>query len=472
MESKRVAEDLFPEPEFPPECAPNRYRIVGRICQGGMASVYLARVDGPFGFQKWIAIKRVHPHLASDESFARMFFDEARLAARLHHPNLTMVFDVGRDDETYWLAMEYLHGESLGDVMRRANMNGAPIPYGLACRLIAEAAEGLHTAHELRDANGALIHLVHRDVTPPNLLVTYDGTLKVLDFGIAKFASRLASTEAGIVKGKFAYMSPEQARGGEVDRRTDVFSLGIVLWEMTTGRRLFRAASPIQALAMVEACVVPRPSTLAPDYPPLLEEIVLRALGKDPDHRYDTAAQMADALHAFLVSERLSVSRTDMAEYMRSIFSDRMRQRDERLRMASEFTEILPLPSSSRPTLPAAFEYEDVTVEQASPMMSSSRDAHPVPVASGTMPAAPQSAPRVREKEVAVVRAEKRPIVRKHARHPRWRPWVVAFLAGASVVFFFSAFVLVKTLTAHAASKAPTLHLAAPSTAGPNFAPE
>ena len=177
-----------------------------------------------------------------------MFLDEARVAARISHPNVATVFELGKHEDTYWIAMEYLHGEPLRELMRRTEELGTTMPPEIACRVIADAAEGLHAAHELLGKNGEKLNLVHRDVTPHNLFVTYDGNTKVVDFGIAKFTSRMASTRAGTLKGKLAYMSPEQVRGGEVDRRTDIFALGVVLWELTTGHRLFRMESDLETL--------------------------------------------------------------------------------------------------------------------------------------------------------------------------------------------------------------------------------
>ncbi|MBK7584896.1 MAG: serine/threonine protein kinase [Myxococcales bacterium] len=188
-----------------------RYRVVDEIGVGGMASVHLARADGPGGFQKWVAIKRIHRHLAEDEQFIRMFLDEARIAARISHPNVAQVFDLGKQGDTYWIAMEYLHGEPMREIMRAVEEGGAPtMGPQLAAKITADAAEGLHAAHELRDKDGKLLNLVHRDVTPHNLFLTYDGAVKVVDFGIAKVMGRLSIICVGTLKGKLAYMSFEQ----------------------------------------------------------------------------------------------------------------------------------------------------------------------------------------------------------------------------------------------------------------------
>ncbi len=239
-----------------------RYRVVDEIGVGGMASVHLARMDGPGGFQKWVAIKRIHPHLVEDEPFVNMFLDEARIAARISHPNVA-----------HGLRPRQARGHLLdrhGVPPRRAAPRGDAAHRGARaahaarrspCRVIADAAEGLHAAHELLGKNGEKLGLVHRDVTPHNLFVTYDGYTKVVDFGIAKFQTRACrSTRAGTLKGKLAYMSPEQVRGEPTSiGRTDIFALGVVLWELTTGQRLFRMDSDLDTLAKVQECNVPPP---------------------------------------------------------------------------------------------------------------------------------------------------------------------------------------------------------------------
>ncbi len=315
-----------------------RYRVVDEIGVGGMASVHLARMDGPGGFQKWVAIKRIHPHLVEDDQFVDMFLDEARIAAGINHANVAQVFDLGKDDNTYWIAMEYLHGEPLREVMRRAEERGQRIGPELAARICADAAEGLHAAHELRGKNGQLLGLVHRDVTPHNLFLTYDGYTKVVDFGIAKVADRLASTRAGTLKGKLAYMSPEQVRGAEVDRTTDIFALGVVLWEITTNQRLFRMDTDLDTLEKVQACQVPPPSTIVPGYPPELEQVVLKALAKRKQDRYQTAREFSRALQTFLVRSGHFVGPEEVAQFVRTVFADRIQKREAHLAWAAEVT--------------------------------------------------------------------------------------------------------------------------------------
>jgi serine/threonine protein kinase len=369
-----------------------RYRVVDEIGIGGMASVHLARMDGPGGFQKWVAIKRIHPHLVEDESFVNMFLDEARVAARISHPNVATVFELGKHEDTYWIAMEYLHGEPLREVMRRTEEIGQPMPPEIACRVIADAAEGLHSAHELLGKNGEKLGLVHRDVTPHNLFVTYDGTTKVVDFGIAKFSSRMANTRAGTLKGKLAYMSPEQVAGEPIDRRTDVFALGVVLWELTTGQRLFRMESDLDTLAKVQECNVPRPSTLVRGYPIDLEKIVMKGLAKTKNERYRTAREFSRALQSLLMRRGLFIASDEVSAYMQSVFGDRIQKREAHLRWAAEVTQTIDidkmkgLPSSS-------WKGDDGSIltynSEVQPSQSSIPRAQPAPRPAAGMPPAP-----------------------------------------------------------------------------------
>ena len=318
-----------------------RYRVVDEIGVGGMASVHLGRMDGPGGFQKWVAIKRIHPHLVEDDQFVDMFLDEARIAAGINHANVAQVFDLGKDDNTYWIAMEYLHGEPLREVMRKAEERRMRIMPDLAARICADAADGLHAAHELRGKNGQLLGLVHRDVTPHNLFVTYEGYTKVVDFGIAKVADRLSSTRAGTLKGKLAYMSPEQVRGAEVDRTTDVFALGVVLWELTTNQRLFRMDTDLDTLEKVQACIVPPPSTIIPGYPPELEACVMKALSKRKQDRFATAREFSRALQAFLMRSGSFCGPEEVGIFVRNVFGDRIQKREEHLAWAAEVTSTI-----------------------------------------------------------------------------------------------------------------------------------
>lgn len=327
------------EPSHPGTYFIGRYRVVDDIGVGGMATVHLGRMDGAGGFQKWVAIKRIHPHLVENEQIIKMFLDEARIAASISHPNVAQVFDLGSHEDTHWIAMEYLHGEPLREVLRHIMEVGPALDPPLAARIIGDAAEGLHAAHELRGKDGRPLNLVHRDVTPHNLFLTYDGVVKVVDFGIAKVTGRLSTTQAGTLKGKIAYMAPEQIRGRDIDRRTDIFALGVVLWELTTGRRLFRMDSDLETVERVQACVVPPPSSMCSDYPVELESIVMRALRKNRDERYQTARDFSRALQQYLMQAGQFVGPEEISAYVQNLFGDRIRQREAHLKWAADVTK-------------------------------------------------------------------------------------------------------------------------------------
>ncbi len=370
-----------------------RYRVVDEIGVGGMASVHLARVDGPGGFQKWVAIKRIHPHLVEDDSFVNMFLDEARIAAQISHPNVATVFELGTDDDTYWIAMEYLHGEPVREVMRRLEEMHRTMSPEIACRIIIDAAEGLHAAHELTGPDGRKLELVHRDVTPHNLFVTYEGITKVVDFGIAKFSSRISETRAGTLKGKIAYMSPEHVSGEQVDCQADIFGLGVVLWELTTGCRLFRAETELDTLARVQECRVPPPSSIHPDYPLDLQAVVMKALARSRFERYRTARELSRALQQVLVRRGLFVGHEEVSTFMKSIFVDRMEKREAHLRWAAEVTQTVDVQRISRPS--NASESSMLIVGDA----SAPTPAAPTAIGSGTdlTPLAPDDVPTLTE---------------------------------------------------------------------------
>ncbi|MFW5921521.1 MAG: serine/threonine protein kinase, partial [Polyangiales bacterium] len=309
-----------------------RYELVYELGTGGMANVYLARARGPAGFNKWFAIKRIHPHLAKDRRFVRMFLDEARIAAAVQHPNVAQVFDLGEEDGEHYISMEYLHGEHLGALIARAVREWGRLPPALAAALVARAADGLHHAHEVKDPQGNPLGLVHRDVSPHNIFITYDGQVKITDFGVAKAGNRLTNTQTGTLKGKLAYLSPEQALGQEIDRRSDIFALGVVLWEITTGRRLFKAETDAQTLMRVTSGRVRAPSDILPDFPAELEQIILRALASKPDKRYASASAMARDLDRYVASTAEPAGASEVAAAMHQLFPDRLVAKEEILR--------------------------------------------------------------------------------------------------------------------------------------------
>ncbi|RKH26059.1 serine/threonine protein kinase [Corallococcus praedator] len=294
-----------------------KYVVRRKLAEGGMAEIFLCTARGPEGFEKEVVIKRVRAFLASDPDFVQMFIAEARLASRLNHANVVQIFDFDKHEDTYYLAMEYVRGCSLWELRKRSKEAMTPMPPTLVAHIGAEVARGLHYAHRLR-VNGELLHLVHRDVTPHNVLVSYDGAVKLTDFGIAKAGNKL--TNPGVLKGKFAYMSPEQARGESVDVRTDVFALGVVLWELLTGGRLFQGDSEIAVLRAVQESTIVPPARLNPDVPPDLDAAICRALERDLSKRFQTAGELERALAQCVLNQARSVDDTDVGDFMRRLF--------------------------------------------------------------------------------------------------------------------------------------------------------
>jgi serine/threonine protein kinase len=281
-----------------PSLQVGRYVLGGRIAVGGMAEVHLGRLLGPAGFQRTVAVKRLHPHLSGDPTFVTMFLDEVRLAARIQHPNVVDTLDVVVERGEVFLVMEYVHGESLAQLLHAAEDEGRPVPTDVIVAIVCGALRGLHAAHQAKDAEGEPLHIVHRDVSPHNVIVGVDGVARVIDFGVAKASGRGQTTRAGQAKGKLAYMPPEQLRGEDVDRRADVYAAGVVLWEALTGRRLFFADTEPRTMNNVLAGVVEPPSKHVPGLPPSLDRVTLRALDRDRENRFSTAEQMAVALEA------------------------------------------------------------------------------------------------------------------------------------------------------------------------------
>jgi serine/threonine-protein kinase len=304
-----------------------KYRLLALIARGGMGDIYLAMSEGPAGFRKLVVVKVLRTDADEEEAYRSMFLDEGLLAARLNHPNVVQTHEVGDAQGQLFIAMEYLEGQPLSRVMRAAGR----IPPALAARMVADALCGLHHAHELRDFDGTPLNIVHRDLSPQNVFVTYDGVVKLVDFGIAKAAlvSR-AMTEVGVLKGKISYMAPEHANGGAVDRRADVFAMGIVLWELVSGRRLFDTRHASQALrALLDPQPFPRLSAVCGVDAPALEGIVARALEKQPELRYQSADEMRVDLDAYIAQADPTIRNEHIAQFVIRYFSghrDNMRQ--------------------------------------------------------------------------------------------------------------------------------------------------
>jgi serine/threonine-protein kinase len=296
-----------------------KYVVRRKLAEGGMAEIYLAAALGPEGFEKDVVIKRVRPGLAGDPEFVKMFIAEARVASRLNHANLVQIFDFDKHEDTYYLAMEYVRGHSLWELRRRCQERAVAIPPMLVAQIGMEVARGLAYAHRLTE-NGQSLGLVHRDVTPHNVLLSFDGAVKLTDFGIAKAEGR--ATTSGMLKGKFAYMSPEQARGDEVDARTDVFALGVTLWELLTGARLFEGDGDVAVLRAVQERLIVPPARLNPGVVAPLDAAVMRALERDRARRWPTAQELERALAEVLLVGARSLEDTDVGAFLRRMFSE------------------------------------------------------------------------------------------------------------------------------------------------------
>lgn len=300
-----------------------RYTLLKKIASGGMGQVLLAK-KGEGDFEKLVVLKRILPHLVEDEEFFAMFRDEAKITMRLDHPNIARINEFGVEAGVHYIEMEYVAGEDLRRLEKRAAVVQTGIPIGVVLRVIADAAAGLDFAHKAKDAKGQPLNLVHRDVSPQNILIGFDGSVKLIDFGVAKAAGRAQHTATGILKGKFPYMSPEQALGLELDARSDVFALGIVLWEQLTGRRLFKGENDIATQQLVQACVVAPPSQVEPSSPAGLDPIVLKALARKREDRFADAAQLRMALEEFAVANGVASSSGHLAAFMAELYAERI----------------------------------------------------------------------------------------------------------------------------------------------------
>jgi eukaryotic-like serine/threonine-protein kinase len=304
--------------------APSRfgkYDLLALLATGGMAEIWLARVSGMAGFEKLVVIKRLLDKLAIDTEYVEMFLDEARINARLTHSSIVQVLELGQVEGKYFMAMEYVPGLSVSQVGKRATKVLGDVPQSVACGIITQACSGLHYAHEKTMPDGTPLNIIHRDVSPQNLILTFEGNVKVLDFGIAKADQRQSQTRTGLVKGKFSYMSPEQCLGQPLDRRSDVFALGIVLFELCTARRLFKRGSTYETYTAITNADVPSPRKLNPKVDEGVEAVILRALARKPEERYHTADAMQDALETAMRKAGMRGGATDLAKFMTDTFA-------------------------------------------------------------------------------------------------------------------------------------------------------
>jgi serine/threonine-protein kinase len=308
-----------------------RYKVLERIAAGGMAEVFRAESAGLEGFKKLVAIKRVLPHLSEKKQFIGMFLDEARVCAHLSHSNCVQVFDIGVGDNTYFIVMEFVDGSDLKGVIEHRKKMNQPFPVEEACLICVRICEGLSYAHELVDSKGHNLHIVHRDMSPPNVLITRFGEVKIVDFGLAKANSQLEKSEPGIIKGKFSYLSPEVAQGMPVDGRTDIFAVGIMLWEMLAGRRLFLGDSDLETVRMVQKAEIPPIRQFNPKVSAELEKVILKGLAADPAKRYQSARDFGRDLNKMLFHLGRAVSSFDISQLVLPIWRERLQKKRDKV---------------------------------------------------------------------------------------------------------------------------------------------
>jgi serine/threonine-protein kinase len=343
-----------------------KFELERKLAVGGMAEIFLASVQGPEGFRKTVAIKRILPHLTEDSDFVTMFLDEARLVARFSHPNIVQIFELGAVDGRYFLAMEYVPGVSMSKVVKTCRKRGQPLPLEYAAKIVSYACEGLDYAHNFADADGTPLNLIHRDVSPQNLMLSYDGVVKVLDFGIAKAAGNLFQTRSSSLKGKAAYMSPEQiTQKTGLDRRSDVFALGIVLFEFATGHRPFGGDTELELMMSIVQKEAPDPRELEPTVPAGLASILGRALAKDRDQRFPSCRALRTELEQLLIDRRVMVDTYALGGFLRELIPP------------GEVKVGMTLPTPSQPSLQAA--QVDEALVKARTVTSKSRPGIPAP---------------------------------------------------------------------------------------------
>ncbi len=299
-----------------------RYLLLKKIARGGMAEIFRAMAFGGQGFSKYVVLKRMLPDISKDHQFVDMFVAEAKLVASLNHANIIQIYDFGVIDDRLYLAMEYVQGMNLSQIINEMKDLGQPVPIATACFIITEALYGLDHAHRQTDQEGQALNIIHRDVSPSNIIVSFEGHVRLVDFGIAKATQVSIRTQSGILKGKFKYMSPEQARGKTLDQRTDIFSIGICLYKLLTLQDAYHADKEFDRLHLARECIYPKPRELNPNIPEELEEIILKAMHEDREQRYRTAAEMRDALESFAFRNNFQMFSSDLARFMRTGFGD------------------------------------------------------------------------------------------------------------------------------------------------------
>ena len=481
--------------ELPSGAVVGKYEIIRKIATGGMAELYLARARGTAGFEKLVVLKRILPHVAEDPTFVRMFLDEARLAATLQHPNIADVYDVGESEGAYFFTMEYVHGHDVRSIRIAERNREQRVPLGIALAIVHGTIAALDYAHEKTGPDGQLLGLVHRDVSSSNVLVSYDGAVKLVDFGIARATSSQHKTRTGTLKGKIPYMSPEQARGVPLDRRSDLFSLGVILYELTAGRRPFRGDTDFVILDQIVHHGAKPPSTIVADYPPELEAIVMKLLERDPNQRYATGDDATQALEQFVSKHQLWTSPKVISRYMRTLFADQLaswkvaEQRGitlgehiaETVTPIGRRSEELVTPPSAFPAVSVrdepqseanAFTHEEPTAQRAYIDTNSGKVADPGAITRAekkATPTEPEPATPI-EPRIAAPRLASEPVVSLKPRRARYL--VIATVAGVVAVGGYFAFGIMGDDHASATVAAPiTPSEPAPRTAKPTPSP-
>ncbi|HTB75820.1 MAG TPA: protein kinase [Polyangiaceae bacterium] len=311
----------------------DRFELVAELATGGMATVYLGRLSGAGGFQRFVGIKRLHPHLAREPEFIEMFLEEARLAARIHHPNVVPILEIGTSEQGYYIVMEYVEGDTLANLIARAVQRGQRVPVHVAVRVLVDVLAGLHAAHELADDDGKPLGIVHRDVSPQNILIGIDGSARLTDFGVARATSKLSTTRTGQLKGKLAYMAPEQARGAkDIDRRADIFAAGVVMWEALEGRRLFKGDGEADTLNKVLYEPIPSLEDAVRTVPHEIETALEGALDRERLRRFSTAAAFAEALERAAQETAEMATHKDVAAYLEEMLGEDILNQRETVR--------------------------------------------------------------------------------------------------------------------------------------------
>jgi serine/threonine-protein kinase len=319
-------------PPDPENLVFGKYEVIERLAQGGMGEVFLARFTGLVGLNRLVILKRLLPQLAAQDEFVEQFLDEARVTASLNHPNVVTVYEVGAWKGDYYIALEFINGADITKLLKRAAEKKVPVPFSVTAKIIRDAAEGLAYAHAATDSEGQLLNVIHRDISPQNIMVTEQGRVKVVDFGIAKSEARMTRTETGVMKGKLQYMAPEQIRAENLDSRSDQFGLGVVFWELLAGRRLFKAVSELEVMKAILTGKVLPPSRYSPHIPATLDRIVMRMLGKESTDRFESMRQVVEELQVFLLEETGATGEEEVARFVDSLIGEEIQERTQQRR--------------------------------------------------------------------------------------------------------------------------------------------